>query len=132
MSVPVPATASAPRLRAYVLAFTTIYLVWGSTYLAIRVAVETMPPFAMAAIRFALAGALLFTFLRLRGTASPTPRQWRDAAVSGFFLLLGGNGLVTWGRAHRAFRHHRPCSSAPAPSSSCSWSGSGRVDGDRP
>lgn len=85
-----------PPLRAYVIAFTTIYLVWGSTYLAIRVAVETMPPFAMAAVRFALAGALLFAFLRLRGVAWPAPRQWRDAAVSGFFLLLGGNGLVTW------------------------------------
>lgn len=89
-------SAAAPRLRAYILAFTTIYLVWGSTYLAIRVAVETMPPFAMAAVRFALAGALLFTFLRLRGVAMPTARQWRDAAISGFFLLLGGNGLVTW------------------------------------
>jgi drug/metabolite transporter (DMT)-like permease len=87
---------SRPPLRAYVLAFTTIYLVWGSTYLAIRVAVESMPPFAMAAFRFLIAGVVLMAFLRLRGVAWPTARQWRDAAVSGFFLLLGGNGLVSW------------------------------------
>jgi drug/metabolite transporter (DMT)-like permease len=89
-------SAPPPPLRAYVLAFATIYLVWGSTYLAIRVAVESMPPFALAALRFALAGGLLMAFLRLRGAAWPTPRQWRDAFVSGAFLLLGGNGLVTW------------------------------------
>lgn len=85
-----------PPLRAYVLAFATVYLVWGSTYLAIRVAVETMPPFALAAVRFALAGSILFAVLRLRGLTWPTRRQWRDAFISGVFLLLGGNGLVTW------------------------------------
>jgi drug/metabolite transporter (DMT)-like permease len=89
-------SAASPPLRAYVLAFATIYLVWGSTYLAIRIGVETMPPFAMAALRFVTAGTLFLGFLRLRGHAWPSPRQWRDAAVSGFFLLLGGNGLVTW------------------------------------
>ncbi len=88
--------SSAPSPRAYALAFATIYLVWGSTYLAIKVGVETMPPFAMAALRFLLAGTLMLTFLRLRAAAWPTSRQWRDAAVSGFFLLLGGNGLVSW------------------------------------
>jgi drug/metabolite transporter (DMT)-like permease len=87
---------ASPPLRAYVLAFATVYLVWGSTYLAIRVAVGSMPPFALAAVRFALAGSLLLAFLRLRGAAWPTRRQWRDAFVSGAFLLLGGNGLVTW------------------------------------
>jgi drug/metabolite transporter (DMT)-like permease len=93
-STPVPGGSPSPR--AYVLAFATVYLVWGSTYLAIRVAVESMPPFALAAVRFALAGALLMTVLRARGAAWPTAGQWRAAAVSGFFLLLGGNGLVTW------------------------------------
>ena len=93
-------SASAPSSRAYLIAFSTIYLVWGSTYLAIRVAVETMPPFAMAASRFLLAGSLFMTVLRLRGAAWPTLRQWRDAAVSGFFLLLGGNGLVSWSEQH--------------------------------
>ena len=89
-------SAAPPPLRAYVLAFATIYLVWGSTYLAMRVGVETMPPFAMAALRFITAGSLFLAFLRLRGHVWPTSRQWRDAFVSGFFLLLGGNGLVTW------------------------------------
>jgi drug/metabolite transporter (DMT)-like permease len=87
---------SRPPLRAFVLAFTTIYLVWGSTYLGIRVAVESMPPFAMAALRFAIAGVLLMSFLKLSGAVLPTSRQWRDAFISGFFLLLGGNGLVSW------------------------------------
>ena len=89
-------SAASPPLRAYVLAFATIYLVWGSTYLAMRVGVETMPPFAMAGLRFLTAGSLFLGFLRLRGHLWPTPRQWCDAYVSGFFLLLGGNGLVTW------------------------------------
>jgi len=89
-------SAAPPTTRAYALASTTIYIVWGSTYLAISVAVETMPPFAMAAFRFLFAGALLLGFLRLRGGVWPTLRQWRNAAISGFFLLLGGNGLVSW------------------------------------
>lgn len=89
--------SSAPASRsALILAFATIYLVWGSTYLAIRVAVETIPPFLMAGTRFTLAGALLLSFLRWRGTAWPTARQWGINAVIGTFLLLGGNGLVVW------------------------------------
>jgi len=89
-------SAPKPPLRAYLLAFTTIYLVWGSTYLAIRIGVETMPPFAMAALRFLIAGTLLMAFLRLQGVGWPTPRQWRDAAVCGMLLIVGGNGLVSW------------------------------------
>ena len=81
---------------ATILALTTIYLVWGSTYLAIRVAVETMPPFAMASVRFLIAGAALLLFLPLRGAAKPTASQWRDNAIIGTLLLLGGNGLVVW------------------------------------
>ncbi len=87
---------SSPTRTALVLAFATIYLVWGSTYLGIRVAVESMPPFAMAAARFLIAGCLLFVFLRLRGAHAPTRRQWRENTVIGTFLLLGGNGLVVW------------------------------------
>lgn len=81
---------------ALVLAFATIYLVWGSTYLGMRVAVETMPPFAMAAGRFLLAGAILYLFLRGRGTARPTAKQWRQSAIIGLMLLVGGNGMVAW------------------------------------
>lgn len=85
-----------PSRTALILAFAAIYLIWGSTYLGIRVAVETMPPFLMAGARFLLAGATLFTFLKLRGAPWPTAHQWRANAVIGTFLLLGGNGAVVW------------------------------------
>jgi drug/metabolite transporter (DMT)-like permease len=78
------------------LAFAAIYLIWGSTYLGIRVAVETLPPFLMAGMRFAIAGTLLFGFLMARGAAWPTAAQWREQAVIGVFLLLGGNAVVSW------------------------------------
>jgi drug/metabolite transporter (DMT)-like permease len=85
-----------PSRSALLLAFATIYLIWGSTYLGIRVAVETMPPFLMAGARFIAAGGMLLIFLRLRGAKWPNRRQWRINAVIGSFLLLGGNGLVVW------------------------------------
>lgn len=78
------------------LALIAIYIVWGSTYLAIRFAVETMPPFLMAATRFLVAGALLYAWRRLQKDPPPTRRQWRSAAIVGLFLLLGGNGGVVW------------------------------------
>jgi len=77
-------------------AFAAIYLVWGSTYLAIRIAVETLPPFLMAGARFAVSGALLYGFLWFTKRIRPTARQWRDNAIVGGFLMLGGNGLVCW------------------------------------
>ena len=79
-----------------VLAFAAIYVLWGSTYLAIRFAVETLPPFLMAGTRHLTAGLLLYTWNRLRGEPRPTARDWRLAAVIGALLLLGGNGLVSW------------------------------------
>ncbi len=87
---------SAPTGAQLVLAFTAIYLIWGSTYLAIRVAVGAMPPFLMASVRFLIAGTLLLTFLKLRGAAWPTAQQWRANVIIGTFLLLGGNGSVVW------------------------------------
>jgi drug/metabolite transporter (DMT)-like permease len=86
----------APSKTALILAFAAIYLIWGSTYLGIRVAVETLPPFLMAGMRFALAGTLVFGFLRLRGAAWPSAAQWKDQAIVGTFLLLGGNAVVSW------------------------------------
>lgn len=74
----------------------SIYLVWGSTYLAIRFAVETFPPFLMAGARNLTAGLILYTFMRLRGTPAPTRLHWRSAAIVGILLLTGGNGLVSW------------------------------------
>lgn len=88
--------AQPPSRTALILAFAAIYVIWGSTYLAIRVAVETMPPFLMAGTRFLIAGGLLFSFLKLRGAPRPTLHQWRANAIIGTFLLLGGNGAVVW------------------------------------
>jgi drug/metabolite transporter (DMT)-like permease len=77
-------------------AFAAIYLVWGSTYLAIRVAVEALPPFLMAGLRFIVAGSLLYAWLAFKGRASANARQWRDNLLVGALLLVGGNGLVVW------------------------------------
>jgi drug/metabolite transporter (DMT)-like permease len=85
-----------PSRAALVAAFATIYLVWGSTYLAIRVAVASIPPWIMAGARFVVAGVILSLFLWWRGEKRPTVAQCRDHAIAGGFLLIGGNGLVTW------------------------------------
>jgi drug/metabolite transporter (DMT)-like permease len=84
-----------PRTRL-ILAFAAVYTIWGSTYLAIRVGVETIPPFLMAGARFLLAGALMTGLARARGAEWPTRRQWRSTLVVGFLLLVGGNGALTW------------------------------------
>ena len=76
------------------LALFALYVIWGSTYLGIRFALESYPPFLLAGVRFLGAGVVLFTFLRLRGMQAPTPRQWRNAAFTGVLLLGFGNGLV--------------------------------------
>jgi drug/metabolite transporter (DMT)-like permease len=93
-----PSDNHPPRLPALVAGFTAVYLLWGSTFLGIKFAVETIPPLLMAAGRFLLAGTALYGVLRLRGAAAPTAAQWRGGAVTGALLLLGGNGLVTWGQ----------------------------------
>jgi drug/metabolite transporter (DMT)-like permease len=78
------------------LAFAAIYLIWGSTYLAIRFAIETLPPFLMLFVRFFTAGVLMYAFLRWRGVPRPSAREWAGAAVVGGLLLLGGTGAVGW------------------------------------
>jgi drug/metabolite transporter (DMT)-like permease len=80
---------------AVVLALATVYLVWGSTYLAIRVTDRTMPPLLMSSVRFLIAGAALYAFAS-RGRARPTRREWVAAAIVGAALLLVGNGGVAW------------------------------------
>jgi len=77
-------------------AMLAIYLVWGSTYLAIRFAVKTIPPFIMAGTRYLIPGILLIVWRRLAGDPAPTRKQWIAGAIVGLFLLLGGNGLVSW------------------------------------
>ncbi len=84
-----------PRLLVP-LALLAVYLIWGSTYLAIRVALESWPPFLMAAIRFVIAGTALYAFLRWRGARAPTRAQWINAAITGTLLLGLGNGLVCY------------------------------------
>ncbi len=64
-------------------AFAAVYVIWGSTYLAIRVAIETMPPFLMAGVRFVFAGGLLFGIMLLRGARRPTRREWIAAFIVG-------------------------------------------------
>ena len=77
------------------LALAAVYLIWGSTYLAIRYALEGgFPPFLLGGIRFLIAGGLMYAFLRWRGVAAPTRVQWGNAAVMGVLLLLLGNGMV--------------------------------------
>jgi drug/metabolite transporter (DMT)-like permease len=78
------------------LAFALLYLVWGSTYLAIRIAVRTLPPLTVAGARFLVAGGVPLAVLRARGAPWPTRLELRNAAIVGGCLMLGGNGLVSW------------------------------------
>jgi drug/metabolite transporter (DMT)-like permease len=77
-------------------AFAAVYLIWGATYLFIRFAIETLPPFLMAGTRFLIAGGVLYGVAWLGGAARPTRAQWGAAALVGGLLLLGGNGGVVW------------------------------------
>lgn len=95
--------SESPPSRTLVLAaFAVIYIVWGSTYLAIRVAIESMPPFLMAGTRFLIAGALMYGWSRLRGAPRPRRVAWRAALLLGALFLLGGNGGVVWAEQHVA------------------------------
>jgi drug/metabolite transporter (DMT)-like permease len=78
------------------IALLALYIVWGSTYLAIRFAVETVPPFMHAALRFLISGAILYAWRRMAGDPAPTAGNWKSTAIVGTALLLGGNGLVAW------------------------------------
>ena len=96
-----PESRPARASRGHVIAaFAAVYTIWGSTYLAIRYAVETIPPFLMGGARFVVSGLLLYAFTRLRGAPAPTRAQWRSALVTGVLLLVGGNGAVIWSEQH--------------------------------
>jgi drug/metabolite transporter (DMT)-like permease len=97
--VPQPAAAASEyraSLPAIWSALIAVYLIWGSTYLAIRYVVETMPPFLMAAVRFIISGGFLYTLRRFGGDPAPKAVEWRSAMIIGIFLLVGGNGGVVW------------------------------------
>ena len=78
------------------IALLLVYLIWGSTYLGMKIAVETILPFLMAGIRFLVAGGILYTLGRVTGGKAPTMVQWRSTAIVGALLLFTGNGLVAW------------------------------------
>jgi len=92
-TAPTPAPARAP-LAPLLLALFALYVIWGSTYYAIRVALVDLPPLGMAGVRFLIAGALLYAFERLRGQPNPPARMWAGGALMGLLLLGFGNALV--------------------------------------
>lgn len=85
-----------PTRLQLVLGFLCIYILWGSTYLAIRYGVATIPPFLMGGVRFLIAGTLLYGWSRFRGGAKPDRHHWKNAAIIGTLLLVVGNGAVSW------------------------------------
>jgi drug/metabolite transporter (DMT)-like permease len=91
-----PAAVAKRNRTRVLLAFAAVYIVWGSTYLFIKYAIETMPPFLMGAGRFLLAGILLYALARWRGAPGATLGDWKSAAVTGVLMLGVGNGAVMW------------------------------------
>jgi drug/metabolite transporter (DMT)-like permease len=97
MSSAISSANSTTALRLPVLlALATVYLVWGSTYLAIRYALISFAPLLQMGTRFIVAGAVLYAFMRWRGAAHPTARQWRDASIMGTLLLVIGMGCTAY------------------------------------
>ena len=100
-SIPVKADTKSSRTpkvstATLIAAFVSICVIWGSTYLAIRYAVETIPPLLMMGIRHLSAGSLLYAWARMRGTAPPLRVHWKGAAVIGAVLFLGSHGSLAW------------------------------------
>jgi drug/metabolite transporter (DMT)-like permease len=93
-------SATTPSRAAILGAFAIVYIIWGSTYLGIRFAIDSIPPLLMAGSRYLLAGVLLYGFMRLRGEAAPTRQGWLTAIVIGICLLTFGNGGVTLGEQY--------------------------------
>jgi drug/metabolite transporter (DMT)-like permease len=89
---------SKPELRRTSLLFALlgVYFIWGSTYLAIRLAIDTLPPFLMAGTRFIIAGGILLLWARVRGVGPGRPGVWKAGLLSGVLMFTGGNGAVVW------------------------------------
>jgi len=89
-------TASQPRAWKILLAFAIIYFVWGSTFLAIRIGVREVPPFLLAGMRFLVAGLVLYVWTRMRGTPSPTAREWGSASMLAILIFVFDYGFLFW------------------------------------
>ena len=89
-------STSHPRAWKVLLAFASIYFVWGSTFLAIRVGVREVPPFLLAGMRFLIAGAVLYAGMRIKGTSSPTAREWTSATLLAVLIFVFDYGLLFW------------------------------------
>lgn len=73
-----------------------VYILWGGTYLGMKIGIETIPPFLLAGARFLLAGTILYVYAKIKGAKNPTIEDWKTSAIIGALLLLGGNGVVCW------------------------------------
>jgi drug/metabolite transporter (DMT)-like permease len=89
-----------PATWLIIAAFAAVYLIWGSTYLGVHFAVQTIPPFLMMGSRFTLAGIILILVARLSGAQWPTQRQWVHGSIAGALLFLINNGIVVWSAQH--------------------------------
>jgi drug/metabolite transporter (DMT)-like permease len=87
---------SGPSRVSVLVGFVALCLVWGGTYLGIRIAIETLPPFVMAGVRWGLAGAVMYGWARARGAPRPTLAEWKTASIIGLLLFLGGQGSTVW------------------------------------
>src|SRR5882762_3798557 len=97
VGTPVPPPHTHARTTTLVLvAFAAVYVVWGSTYLAIRIGVESFPPLILAGLRHFTVGILLYPIFRMKTGIRPSATHWRTAVVTGALLLFVGNGGVSW------------------------------------
>ena len=86
--------STTPSKSAVLFSLGAVYMIWGSTYVTMRIGLEGFPPFVMGGIRYLLAGASMYAFLRLRGAPRPSRKEWAHSAVVGFLMLLVGNDFV--------------------------------------
>lgn len=91
-----PTSDKSSNRLAIIISMIVLYILWGGTYLGMRIALQSFPPFLLAGIRFFIAGALMFVILRSRGAAMPTRKEWLGSILIGILLLIGGNGGVTF------------------------------------
>jgi len=78
------------------IALIAVYIIWGSTYLGIRLPIQTIPPFLMVGMRYLVSGTIIYTWRRLSGDPAPTRTEWSSASIIGLLMLMGGNGALSW------------------------------------